>query len=233
MRLHNIGTCHLYLGDIVCAEQAIRSAASLDSRYALPLFNLAVIAHLQGDEAKAESPRTRAAHLGVTGGTSSKGRDSGHGERRMLAMRVRNVSWAERRVLLALVLAAFLAACTAGGPVTSPKETPETKLAVEFAEAVGSGHYDRAHSFLASSLRSTLSVAQLKSDFTNMTGYGSGAPTTIAATVTMDSWPDKKSEDLKWVYVAMANDTYSEAVTVVVASEGGKPVIRSVEWGRP
>jgi FlaG/FlaF family flagellin (archaellin) len=136
------------------------------------------------------------------------------------------------RVLVVLVLAALLAACTAGGPVTSPKDTPETKVAVEFAEAVASGNYDRARGFLASSLRSTLSAAQLKSDFTGMTGSES-APTTIAATVTMDSWPDKKSEDLKWVYVAIANDKYSEAVTVVVASEGGKPVIRSVEWGRP
>jgi hypothetical protein len=137
------------------------------------------------------------------------------------------------RVLVVLVLATLLAACTAGGPVTSPKETPETKLAAEFAEAVASGNYDRARGFLASSLRSTLSAAQLKSDFTAMTGEGSGAPKTIVASVTMDSWPDKKPEDLKWVYVAIANDTYSEAVTVVVASEGGKPVIRSVEWGRP
>ena len=117
--------------------------------------------------------------------------------------------------------------------MTSPQETPETKLAVEFAEAVASGNHARAHTFLSSRLQSTLSLAQLKTDFTNMAGEGSGAPTTIAATVTMDSWPDKRPDDLKWVYVAIANDTYSEAVTVVVASEGGKPVIRSVEWGRP
>jgi len=137
------------------------------------------------------------------------------------------------RVLVVVVLAALHAACTPGGLVISPKETPETKLAVEFAEAVASGDYARAHAFLASSLRSTLSAAQLKSDFTNMTSYGSGVPTTIATTVTMDSWPDKQSGDVKWVYVSIANDTYSEAVTVVVADEGGKSVIRSVEWGRP
>jgi FlaG/FlaF family flagellin (archaellin) len=137
------------------------------------------------------------------------------------------------RLLLALVLAGLPAACTTGGPVTSPRETPETKLAVEFAQALGSGNYPHAHDLLATSLRSTLSAAQLKADFTNMTGDGTGAPTTIATAVTMESWPDKKADDLQWVYVAIANDTYSEAVTVVVAREAGKLVIRSVEWGRP
>ena len=151
----------------------------------------------------------------------------------MLAMDVQKGSSPVPRFLAVLVLAALHAACAAGGPVTSPKETPETKVAVEFAEAVSSGNHVGAHALLSSSLRSTLSPAQLKTDFTNMVGDGSGAATTIAATVTMDSWPDKRPDDLKWVYVAIANDTYSEAVTVVVASEGGRPVIRSVEWGRP
>ena len=49
----------------------------------------------------------------------------------------------------------------------------------------------------------------------------------------MDAWPDKQPSDLEWVYVAIANDTYSEAVTVVVAQEQSRPVIRSIEWGRP
>jgi hypothetical protein len=33
--------------------------------------------------------------------------------------------------------------------------------------------------------------------------------------------------------VALANDTFSEAVTVVTAEERGRLVIRSIEWGRP
>jgi len=66
-----------------------------------------------------------------------------------------------------------------------------------------------------------------------MVSYGSGAPTTVAAVTAMDSWPDKQPGDLEWVYVAIANDTYSEAVTVVVAQENDELVIRSLEWGRP
>lgn len=39
--------------------------------------------------------------------------------------------------------------------------------------------------------------------------------------------------DVEWVYVALANDTYSEAVTVVVSQEESRLVIGSIEWGRP
>ena len=137
-----------------------------------------------------------------------------------------------RLATLVLAMAGLQAACTTGGPVTSPKETPETKVAVEFAQSLVSGNYAHAHELLGAGLRSTLSPAQLKTDFTNMVGEAGGVPT-VATTMTMDSWPDKKADDLKWVYVAIAADAYSEAVTVVVAREAGKLVIRSVEWGRP
>ena len=70
-------------------------------------------------------------------------------------------------------------------------------------------------------------------EYKEMISYGSGPPTTIAVMTTMTSWPDKQAGDAEWVYVAMANDTYSEAVTVVVAQEPTGLVIRSIEWGRP
>ena len=39
--------------------------------------------------------------------------------------------------------------------------------------------------------------------------------------------------DTKWVYVAISNDYYSEAVAVIVAQEQGRSVIRELDWGRP
>jgi hypothetical protein len=154
-------------------------------------------------------------------------------EGRMVSVCVRSLRSPVLYLLLVAGLAGLHAACTSGGPVKSDNESPEAKLAVEFAQAVTSGNYAHAHELLSSSLRATLSPAQLKTDFTNMIGDAGGVPTTIATTMTMDSWPDKKADDLKWVYVAIAGEAYSEAVTVVVAREGGKLVIRSVEWGRP
>ena len=39
--------------------------------------------------------------------------------------------------------------------------------------------------------------------------------------------------DIGWAYVTIAGKDWAEAVTVVIASENGSPVVRSLEWGRP
>lgn len=114
-----------------------------------------------------------------------------------------------------------------------PKETPNTKLALDFARAIAAGDKDRAHGFLSASLRSALTAEKLAADYGEMIAYGSGPPTTIEVMTTMDTWPDKAPGDAEWVYVAIANDTYSEAVTVVVSQERSALAIRSIEWGRP
>jgi uncharacterized protein YfaS (alpha-2-macroglobulin family) len=112
-------------------------------------------------------------------------------------------------------------------------ETPQTKVAVEFATLLGDREFQRAHGLLAPALRARTSAADLERSFTEMTSYGEGPPTMLAAVTTLQDWPDKQPGDLEWVYVAVANDTYSEAITVVVAAEGPGRVIRSIEWGRP
>ena len=124
-------------------------------------------------------------------------------------------------------------ACASSGVKAPPEKSPHTTLAVEFATAIAAGDYERAHTFLSSGLRSATPASKLQTDYTEMVSYGSGVPTTIAAMTAMDSWPEKQPGDVEWVYVAIANDTYSEAVTVVVAQENDTLVIRSIEWGRP
>lgn len=136
------------------------------------------------------------------------------------------------RIVSCVVGLAVGLACGTGNVREWP-ETVRTNRAVEFATALGAGEYQRAHALLSSRLRSAISVAKLEADYKEMVSYGSGAPTTVAAVTAMDSWPDKQPGDLEWVYVAIANDTYSEAVTVVVAQENDELVIRSLEWGRP
>ena len=66
-----------------------------------------------------------------------------------------------------------------------------------------------------------------------MTSYGEGAPTIVEAVSTLQDWPRKQPGDEEWVYVAVANETYSEGITVVVARDCDSLVIRSLEWGRP
>jgi hypothetical protein len=49
----------------------------------------------------------------------------------------------------------------------------------------------------------------------------------------MQEWPTKRKSDVAWVYVYIGGDVYSEAVTVVLSTEGGALKIREVEYGRP
>jgi len=55
----------------------------------------------------------------------------------------------------------------------------------------------------------------------------------VAVGHTMETWPDKQPSDLAWAYISIGGETYSEAVTVVVALEADTPKIRTVEFGRP
>lgn len=54
MAQNNIGAAHLELKHLVDAKQAFSDAISLDEEYAVPHFNLAMIAGLEGDEAEKE-----------------------------------------------------------------------------------------------------------------------------------------------------------------------------------
>jgi hypothetical protein len=123
--------------------------------------------------------------------------------------------------------------CTVGDTRIKPKETPNTKLALEFAKAIVRGDTARAHGFLSSELQVAVTPEKLATEYRDMVAYGSGDPTVIQVITTMDTWPDKRPADTEWVYVAIANDTYSEAVTVVVSQERSRLAIRSIEWGRP
>ena len=133
----------------------------------------------------------------------------------------------------AFVLTVAVLACKSGGAGMNAEETPAAHRAVEFARAISSGDAAAAHGMLSSRLRAATTAEKLAADYREMVAYGEGAPTTIQVMNTMDQWPDKQPGDVQWVYVAIANDTFSEAATVVVAQESGGLVVRSVEWGRP
>lgn len=144
--------------------------------------------------------------------------------------------WPVRRadfVALPIATSIVATACTAGYPPMYATDTPHTRLAVAFATELAHGRFAQAHGMLGSELRERMSAAQLARDYLQMIEYGEGPPTTIEAVTAMSTWPDKQPGDREWVYVAMMNDTFSEAVTVVIAEEEGRLVVRSIEWGRP
>lgn len=49
----------------------------------------------------------------------------------------------------------------------------------------------------------------------------------------VEDWPDKQPGDLAVVYVALSGESFSEAVTLTLAQDGGAILIRQIEWGRP
>jgi hypothetical protein len=114
-----------------------------------------------------------------------------------------------------------------------PSASRQGQVAAEFARALASNHYDQAHSFLSASLGSMTPVAALRREYEAMTGYGGGPATDVRVIIVLDYWPDKLPGDIGWAYAAISGVGFSEAVTVIVARENGKAVIRQLEWGRP
>jgi hypothetical protein len=112
-------------------------------------------------------------------------------------------------------------------------ETVQGRVALAFAQAIAGGDYSRAHGMLSSRLAQELSAADLEDAYTQMVSDGGGRPSTLRVMGILGNWAGRRDDDIGWAYVAMTGDDVSEAVAVVVANEGKKPVIRELEWGAP
>ena len=113
------------------------------------------------------------------------------------------------------------------------QKTPHGKAAHEFATALVAGQFERAHQMLSTSAMGEWSASSLQETYTKMVEYFGSPPSFVQVMEVMTEWPDKMPGDVGWAYAAIAGEGESEAVTVIVASEGGKHVIRSILWGRP
>lgn len=109
------------------------------------------------------------------------------------------------------------------------------QLALKFAQAVVAEKFDEAHALLSAELQMTMQPADLAEHYHAMIAYGDGPPTEVELIQleAMEGWAVRQADDLGWAYVAIAGADYNEAVSVVVALEGARTVIRWLEWGRP
>lgn len=114
-----------------------------------------------------------------------------------------------------------------------PQQTPHGKIALQFAQALVAGDFDQASGMLSSEAKAKWDAASLRTAYGRMVEYFASPPNFVQVMEAMTEWPDKKPHDVGWAYAAIAGEGESEAVTVVVSSEGGRHLIRSVEWGRP
>jgi hypothetical protein len=111
-----------------------------------------------------------------------------------------------------------------------PQQTPQGKIAFEFAKALVAGNFDQAHGMLSSDAKAKWDVATLRSRYLKMVGYFPSPPNFVQV---MEAMPANDPHDVGWAYAAIIGDGEGEAVAVVVSSEGGKHLIRSIVWGRP
>jgi len=114
-----------------------------------------------------------------------------------------------------------------------PAQTSHGKIAFEFAQALVAGAFDQAHGMLSSVAKTQFDPATLRSTYLQMIEYFESPPNFVQVMEAMTEWPDKQPLDVGWAYAAIAGQGESEAVTVVVSSEGGRHLIRNIEWGRP
>jgi hypothetical protein len=114
-----------------------------------------------------------------------------------------------------------------------PHQTPHGSLAAEFANALVAGNFERAHGMLSSAAKGEWDPVRLQATFQQMVEYFESPPNFVQVMEVMTEWPARQPHDVGWAYAAIAGLGESEAVTVVVSSENGTHVIRSIEWGRP
>lgn len=114
-----------------------------------------------------------------------------------------------------------------------PYQTPHGRIALEFAQALVAGDFNQAHGLLSLKAKAEWDPATLRSTYLKMVEYFGSPPTFVQVIEAMTEWPGKEPHDVGWAYAAIAGQGESEAVTVVVTSQGGKHLIRSIEWGRP
>jgi hypothetical protein len=100
-------------------------------------------------------------------------------------------------------------------------------LADKFARALAEGRFDDANALVADDQKKVLSAAELKKQYEEMIAYGPGQAKHVEVMQTLDVWPEKKKEDIGWVYVAIAGDNFSEGVTVVIKRGDSGLAIRS------
>jgi hypothetical protein len=112
-----------------------------------------------------------------------------------------------------------------------PHDTPQGKVALQFAQNLVARNFAEAQAILTPELRSLHSAEALQKQFEGMISNWQGMPVTAVETIeVLNEWPDRQADDMGWAYVSIGGDRFNEAVAVVVTDAG---LIRSIEWGRP
>lgn len=113
-----------------------------------------------------------------------------------------------------------------------------SEIALDFANALATNKWSDAHALLSEDLRVSMCPAALQLQFNDMMdSLSANVPAPDANMVHIESslqqWPTKRPSDLMWLYVSIIGCSAVEGIALIIADDGGKAVIRRIEWGRP
>jgi hypothetical protein len=108
-------------------------------------------------------------------------------------------------------------------------------IAERFGDCLVKNDYTAACAFLTEELQLSTTPESIKNAVATITSYAAGPiqEVQVMDDFTLEDWPGKQAADLAVVYVALNGSTFSEAVTLTLAQQGEKALIRHLEWGRP
>jgi hypothetical protein len=108
------------------------------------------------------------------------------------------------------------------------------EIGLQFGAAVTSGNYSMAHSLLTESFRSEYPLEELAASYERMIGQYEGSPRGVCELMsTIENYQSKEAHHIGYAYVAICEGEMSEAVNILVVSEGGKFSVDHIRWGRP
>ncbi len=121
-----------------------------------------------------------------------------------------------------------------GGCQHQVDQSGQGEAALRFARALSAGRYEEAQRFLSKDLAVRMPVAKIRQRHEEMVSQGEGRRASIVQVMEVsDRWPGREAGDVGWAYVAIAGDSFSEGIAVIVSEESGRSLIRDIEWGRP
>lgn len=107
------------------------------------------------------------------------------------------------------------------------------KFARQFGEALIRRDYAAAYAMTSSDFQAQTSQNQLQRVFEDIVPLDWGEFGPLGTMAMPAAHPGKQPGDAAWVYLSIAGDVYSEAVSVVVVQVGEEYKICMVEFGRP
>lgn len=111
-------------------------------------------------------------------------------------------------------------------------ETPYCQVALKFSLALLNHQYEKAHSYLGSTICDEWPPSLLKETYEKMVDYFE-IPASAMSVDSVETDLPNNGSDSAMVYVSVVGEVNTEAVIVVVANESGNYLIQELEWGRP